>query len=111
MDCADGRRAGWYSWDAIDNGGAPSRTRIVAELQSVASGDIMPAVPGAQDAFVVVAVDPPRDLVLTAPDGHGGIAVGWEHVLDPLPGGTANLRTRNHGPHGGRGPQRVHDDE
>ena len=35
-------RAGWYSWDAIDNGGAPSSTRIIPELQSVARGDIMP---------------------------------------------------------------------
>src|SRR5688572_23813723 len=87
-------RAGWYSWDAIDNGGAPSRTRIVPELQSVARGDIMPAVPGAQDAFVVVAVDPPTDLVLTAPDGHGGIAVGWEHVLDRVPGGRTRLIVR-----------------
>jgi hypothetical protein len=87
-------RAGWYSWDAIDNGGAPSRTRIVPELQSVARGDIMPAVPGAQDAFVVAAVDPPRDLVLTVPDGHGGIAVGWEHVLDPVPGGRTRLIVR-----------------
>jgi hypothetical protein len=87
-------RAGWYSWDAIDNGGAPSRTRIVPEFQSVARGDIMPAVPGAQDAFVVAAVDPPRDLVLTVPDGHGGNAVGWEHVLELLPGGRTRLIVR-----------------
>jgi hypothetical protein len=87
-------RAGWYSWDAIDNGGAPSRTRIVPELQSVARGDIMPAVPGAKDAFVVAAVDPTRDLVLTVPDGHGGNAVGWEHLLDPLPGGRTRLIVR-----------------
>jgi hypothetical protein len=87
-------RAGWYSWDAIDNGGAPSRTRIVPEFQSVARGDIMPAVPGAKDAFVVAAVDPPRDLVLTVPDGHGGTAVGWEHVLEALPGGRTRLIVR-----------------
>jgi len=87
-------RAGWYSWDAIDNGGAPSRTRIVPELQSIARGDIMPAVPGAKDAFIVAAVDPPRDLVLTVSDGHGGNAVGWEHVLDPLPGGRTRLIVR-----------------
>jgi hypothetical protein len=87
-------RAGWYSWDAIDNGGAPSRTRIMPELQSVVRGDIMPAVPGAKDAFVVAAVDPPRDLVLTVPDGHGGNAVGWEHVLDPLPSGRTRLIVR-----------------
>jgi proline iminopeptidase len=85
-------RAGWYSWDAIDNGGAPSRTRIVPELQSIARGDILPAVPGAHDAFVVTAVDPPRDLVLTVPDGRGGNTVGWEHVLERLPGG----RTASH---------------
>ena len=87
-------RAGWYIWDAIDNGGAPSRTHIVPELQSVGRGDIIPAVPGAKDAFVVAAVDPPRDLVLTVPDGHGGNAVGWEHVLDPLPGGRTRLIVR-----------------
>jgi hypothetical protein len=87
-------RAGWYSWDAIDNGGAPSRTRIVPELQSIARGDIMPAVLGAKDAFIVAAVDPPRDLVLTVPDGHGGNAVGWEHVLDPLPCGRTRLIVR-----------------
>ena len=87
-------RAGWYSWDAIDNCGAPSQTRIVPELQSIARGDIMPAVPGAKEAFVVAAVDPPRDLVLTVPDGHGGNAVGWEHVLDSCPGGRTRLIVR-----------------
>ena len=29
----------------------------------------MPAIPGATEAFVVASVDPPRDLVLTVPDG------------------------------------------
>src|SRR5262247_3317814 len=58
-------RAGWYSWDAIDNGGTPSATSILSAFQAVASGDVMPAIPGATDAFVVAAVDPPRDLVLT----------------------------------------------
>ena len=28
---------------------------------------------------------PTRDLVLTVPDGRGGSAVAWEHVLNPLP--------------------------
>jgi hypothetical protein len=87
-------RAGWYSWDAIDNGGAPSATAIMPALQTVASGDVMPAVPGATDAFVVAAVDPPRDLVLTVPDGRGGSAVAWEHLLDPLPDGRTRLIVR-----------------
>ena len=41
-------RAGWYSWDAIDNGGTPSATSIMPAFQTVVSGDVMPAVPGAK---------------------------------------------------------------
>ena len=73
-------RAGWYSWDLIDNGGRPSATRVMPELQTVVPGAIMPAVPHATDAFVVASVDPPRDLVLTVADGHGANAVAWELV-------------------------------
>jgi hypothetical protein len=87
-------RAGWYSWDAIDNGGRQSATSIVPVFQTIIPGDIMPAVPGATDAFVVAAVDPPRDLVLTVPDGHGGYAVAWEHHLEPLDSGHTRLIVR-----------------
>jgi hypothetical protein len=87
-------RAGWYSWDVIDNGGTASSRSIVRGLQTVAPGDIMPAVPGANDAFVVAAVEPSRDLVLTVPDGHGGNAVAWEHFLQPLDGGRTRLIVR-----------------
>ena len=34
------------------------------------------------------------DLVLTVPDGRGGNAVAWEHVLEPLPGGRTRLIVR-----------------
>jgi uncharacterized protein YndB with AHSA1/START domain len=87
-------RAGWYSWDLIDNGGMPSARCIVPELQTVARGDVMPAVPHASDAFVVAAVDPPRDLVLTVGNGHGAHAVVWEHVLEPIDGGRTRLIVR-----------------
>jgi len=87
-------RAGWYSWDAIDNGAKPSALSIVSGLQTVVRGDIMPAVPGAKDAFVVAAVDPPHDLVLTAPDGDGGEAVSWEHFLESLEGDRTRLILR-----------------
>ncbi len=89
-------RAGWYSWDAIDNGGTASATRVVPELQTVVPGDVMPAVPGATDAFVVASVDPPRDLVLTVPDGHDGNAVAWEHALESIDGGRTRLIVRGH---------------
>ncbi len=87
-------RAGWYSWDVIDNGGMASSRSIVPALQTVAPGDIMPAVPGANEAFVVAAVESPRDLVLTVPDTHGGNAVAWEHFLQPLDGGRTRLIVR-----------------
>ena len=87
-------RAGWYSWDAIDNGGMPSAGTIVPALQAVAPGDIMPAVPGAKDAFLVSAVEPNRDLLLTVPNRHGGSAVAWEHFLQPLDGGRTRLIVR-----------------
>jgi hypothetical protein len=87
-------RAGWYSWDAIDNGGKPSARSIVLEFQTVALGDVMPAVPGAKDAFVVAAVNRPRDLILTASDGSGGEAVSWEHFLERLDGNRTRLILR-----------------
>jgi len=87
-------RAGWYSWDAIDNGGMPSASRVAPDLQMVVPGDIMPAVPGATDAFIVSVVEPPWDLVLTVPDGDGGHAVAWEHALFPLEGGRTRLIVR-----------------
>jgi pimeloyl-ACP methyl ester carboxylesterase len=89
-----GGRAGWYSWDAIDNGGTPSARRVVPELQTIAPGDVMPAVPGAKDAFIVTSLDPPRDLVLTVPDGQGGNVVAWEHVLDRLDDSRTRLIVR-----------------
>ena len=95
MDRADGRRpAGRYSWDAIDHGATHSSTTSLPEFQNVVPGDIMPAVPGASDAFVVAAVDPPRELVLTVPDGDGGNAVAWEHLLEPFDGGRTRLVVR-----------------
>jgi hypothetical protein len=60
-------RAGWYSFDHIDNGGMPSARQIIPELQHVTVGDIMPCLPGAQDVFKVEVVMPGRVLILVAP--------------------------------------------
>ena len=38
-------RAGWYSYDLLDNLGRPSARRIVPELQGLAPGDIVPMSP------------------------------------------------------------------
>ncbi|HUG48909.1 MAG TPA: hypothetical protein VMP67_10920 [Candidatus Limnocylindria bacterium] len=54
-------RAGWYSYDAMDNRGA-SAERILPEFQSLANGDVMPTHPGG--GFLVKTVEPERALVL-----------------------------------------------
>src|SRR6202011_6258546 len=77
-------RAGWYNYDRIDNGGHPSANCIRQEDQHVVPGDLMPAVPGATDAFRVVTIEPPHDLVLVVPDASGGHQVSWEFLLEPL---------------------------
>jgi hypothetical protein len=74
------RRAGWYSYDGLDNGGVRSAERIIPELQQVQVGDIFPMRPTDKDTFVVRLVEPERALVLG--DAAGGMA--WELVLEPV---------------------------
>ena len=40
------QRAGWYSWDALDNAGLRSADRIIPELQHLAVGDVLPGPAG-----------------------------------------------------------------
>ena len=87
-------RAGWYSFDRIDNGGHPSAESILADCQQIAPGDVLPAIPGATDAFVVAQVETPHHLVLTVPDACGGIQVSWEFLLQPVDQGCTRLIVR-----------------
>src|SRR6202521_124761 len=57
-------RAGWYSYDWVDNGSHPSATTIVPALQHIAPGDVMPSLPGTKDSFIIAAVQLERDLIL-----------------------------------------------
>jgi hypothetical protein len=87
-------RAGWYSYDRIDNGGFPSAESILGKYQQIAPGDVLPAIPGATDAFLVAEVEAPRHLVLTVPDASGGIQVSWEFLLQPVDQGCTRLIVR-----------------
>jgi hypothetical protein len=80
------RRAGWYSYDGLDNAGVPSAEHIVAEFQRVQVGDVFPMRPQDDDTFVVRIVEPERALVLG--DAAGGMS--WAFVLEP----TGELSTR-----------------
>jgi hypothetical protein len=81
-------RAGWYSWDRLDNGGTRSADRLVPELQRIAPGDVLPAVPGANDVFAVARAEPPRALLLGWPAPGGAQRVTWEFALRPVARGT-----------------------
>ena len=47
------RRGGWYSYDGLGNGSAPSAARIQSELQEIAVGDLMAWTPRAVEGFFV----------------------------------------------------------
>ena len=88
-------RAGWYSYDFIDNSGQPSAERILPELQSIAIGTLFPARPGATDAFHVLQYEPEHSLVLGwAPRPGGAPVTTWALVLDEAEPGFTRLIER-----------------
>ena len=58
------QRAGWYSYDLLDNGGVPSADRIVPEYQHLEIGDIVKAVPKGDFGFPVAIIEPNKQLTL-----------------------------------------------
>jgi PPOX class probable F420-dependent enzyme len=87
------RRAGWYSYDGLDNGAVPSADRILPEFQRVQVGDILPQTPKAEDRFVVRVVEPERALVL----GDDAGSMSWAFVLEPVGETGTRLITRSRG--------------
>lgn len=61
-----GDRAGWYSWDRLDNGGRPSAVAVHPEWQDLAVGDSVKYWErgGPVDAWAVAALEPNRFLAL-----------------------------------------------
>lgn len=90
-----GTRAGWYSYDRLDNGGHPSATRVLPYLQQIHVGSLFPALPGRTDGFHLLAIDAGVSLVLgwRAPDGSP--ITTWAFVLDNASHGTTRLITRS----------------
>jgi hypothetical protein len=73
-------RAGWYSYDWIDNDGQPSADRIIPELQQLQVGDQILMLPGMGPR--VREVEPNRSFV--AGDQKAGV---WCLALYPAQGG------------------------
>lgn len=99
-------RAGWYSWDRLDNGGRRSATAVHPEWQGLAVGDRLQAwSPGGPvDAWEVAALEPRRFLGLRGvSDFHGRILDPtqprpaayteglWGFLLEDLPGDRTRL--------------------
>jgi hypothetical protein len=59
-------RAGWYSWDRLDNGGLPSSDQIHPEWQDLSVGDRLASTPSGSAWFEVAMLDPERFLGLRA---------------------------------------------
>ena len=89
-----GSRAGWYSYDFLDNRRRPSATRIVPDLQHISVGDIFPALPGITEGFVLLAVERERSLVLGWRNPDGSPMVTWAFVLERRPGDVTRLIVR-----------------
>jgi proline iminopeptidase len=100
-----GGRAGWYSYDRLDNGGVPSATRIVPELQKLATGDLIPGRPGEAGGFAVLQLEEERLLILGDPAlAPGGRRQGgppwrttWTFALEPIGADATRLVVRVRG--------------
>ncbi|MDE3070723.1 MAG: hypothetical protein KGJ43_08350 [Acidobacteriota bacterium] len=97
-------RAGWYSWDLLDNLGRPSAERIHPEWQSISLGHRMTAMGQAEGSWEVAALEPESFLGLRASidlrgrrfDPRAGHPVHysdalWGFKLRELPGGRTRL--------------------
>lgn len=81
-------RAGWYSYDLLDNLGRRSARSIIDEWQHVSAGDM---IPGGPVKFEAAVVDPPHSFVLRlAAKGRigGRIDFTLAYELRPAGGGT-----------------------
>lgn len=57
-------RAGWYSYDWLDNGGRESARRILPDHQNLALGDTVSATPDGRVRYPVAALEPGHYLIL-----------------------------------------------
>ena len=79
-------RAGWYSYDILDNLGRRSATRIHPEWQVLTAGE---SVPGGPVGFVADIVDAPRSFVIRlAARGRIGRRIHFTLAYDLRPSGT-----------------------
>jgi len=93
-------RGGWYSYDALDNGGHPSAHRVIPELQYLAIGMVFPALPAVSDGFILLDFETHRHLLLGWRTPAGELLVTWAFVLREMENGSTRLIVRARGSQG-----------
>jgi hypothetical protein len=82
-------RAGWYSYDLLDNLGRTSARSIIPELQHLEPGDIVPMSPDGKQGMRVHSVRAPHSMVWGEPG-----STTWAWHLDETGSGSTRLLTR-----------------
>jgi hypothetical protein len=85
------RRAGWYSYDILDNMGRPSAVTLLPELQHLEVGDLVPLGPGENSGMRVKEFERNRWVVWW--DEKLKMTT-WAWVLTSMPDGSTRLVTR-----------------
>lgn len=116
-------RAGWYSWDRLDNAGRASATEIVEQWQDLRAGDRISATADGRVYFTVALAEYPSTLVLRSdyalpsgrpldpaePDPRAFAHGVWGFHLRELPGDETRLVVRTVGRDGPRAITAVFD--
>jgi hypothetical protein len=83
-------RAGWYSYDVLDNLGHHSAERIIPELQHIKVGDLIPVGPGENAGMRIKAFEPNQWVLWSEPNQ----LTTWVWSLEPTLSGHTRLVTR-----------------
>ena len=84
------KRAGWYSYDWVDNLGRPSAERIIPDLQDLKVGDLIPISPDGKIGFWVNGLEPNQWMLWCDKVGD----TTWFWGLYPLDENRTRLITR-----------------
>jgi hypothetical protein len=90
-------RAGFYTYDLVDNGGVPSADRVLDEHQHLAVGDAIPMFHESHGLAIAYTVhERDRESMTWVHRPHEGDVPDstWSWRLDALPGGRTRLVTR-----------------
>ena len=89
-------RAGWYSIDALDNGGKPSIDHIVEGWEARKAGDKLWATPKGDGFFDVYDLEKEKHFILGVESQRLGepFSTTWAFILEPIGSDSTHLVTR-----------------